>query len=152
MTRILASALLAFCLTGCVRSVTRQGDQSTTTHTFHLDERGRTNAVTVTETRQTTTRASATAAISSSQAIKGLKATQDGKKQGLEVAEAAQKSDVDKLIDGFTKVAPLLGTLYGIPVGGGAQGGQQLAAPAGFKWVLKPKDDPSQPQTETEPQ
>lgn len=144
--------ILVTVTTGCVRSVTRQGDQSTTAHTYHLDERGRTNAVTVTETRQTTTRASATAAISSSQAIKGLKATQDGKKQGLEVAEAAQKSDVDKLIDGFTKVAPILGALYGIPVGGGTRAVQQPAAPSGFKWVLKPKDDPSQPQTETEPQ
>ncbi len=150
--RLSAIILLSFCLTGCVRSVTRQGDQSTTTRTIQLDERGRTNAVTVTETRQTTTRASATAAVSSSQAIKGLKATQDGKKQGLEVAEQSQKSDVDKLIDGFTKMAPLIGAIYGIPMGGGAQVGQQLAAPSGFKWVLKPKDDPSQPQTETDPQ
>lgn len=151
MTLIL-TILLAFCLTGCVRSVTRQGDQSTTTRTIQLDDRGRTNAVTVTETRATTTRASATAAISSSQAIKGLKATQDGKKQGLEVAEQSQKSDVDKLIDGLTKIAPLVGALSGVPLGGGATASQQLAAPVGFKWVLKPVDEPSSPKPETDPQ
>lgn len=156
---VIALATLAvLALTGCARSVTNQRDFSATTHVYDLDPAtGRTNRVTVTENRETTTRASASAAVSSSQTFKGLNASQDGRNQGLKIDEASQKSDVDQAINVIGKLGGVIGSLYGIPTGpaaaapGVGYAAPPGAAPPGKKWTLQHVDNPSTPKPEVEP-
>ena len=129
---------------GCARMGTRQGDKSTTTTVYEINEKGRTNNITVTETRETQTRASGTAFISSSSSFEGLDASQDGKKQGLKLKKSEQKSDIDKMMDLMDRMAQGAGRIYGVQIPPAAP-----AIPEGFKLV--PKDDPSTPKPEVNP-
>lgn len=153
VTTVLAVIAVPFCLiiafcfivtqSGCARMGTRQGDKSTTTTVYELNDKGRTNSITVTETRETQTRASGTALISSSSSFEGLDASQDGKKQGLKLKKSEQKSDIDKMMDLMDRVTQGAARMYGVQVPPAAP-----AIPDGFKIV--PKDDPSKPRKEVE--
>ncbi len=142
MKTAIAIAALAI-LSGCARMGTRQGDKSTTTTVYVLNEKGRTNSITVTETRETTTRASGTTAGTAGSALKGFAAKQDGKLQGLTIKESEQKSDIDKMVDVFGGMLRLAGAMQGVPMGSAP-----AAIPPGMKLV--PKDDPSTPKPEVE--
>jgi hypothetical protein len=136
---LLLSCFVAF---GCARMGTRQGDESQTTTIYEINENGRTNSITITETRKTDTRASGTAVISYS-SFEGLDASQDGKKQGLKLKKSEQKSDIDKMMDLMDRVAQGAGKMYGVQIPPAAP-----AIPEGFKLV--PKDDPSKARKEVE--
>lgn len=140
--------LLVIASAGCARMGTHQTDRTSTTTIRDIDETsGKVYRLTTTENRETTTRASGTAVISSSTTFQGLDASQDGRNQGLKVKDAAMRSDVDRAIDMIGKLAPLAGALTGVPIPAARQDPPQ-AAPAGRKWVLVPTDDPSTPQPE----
>jgi hypothetical protein len=134
-------AIIAIALCGCARMGTKQGDKSTTTTVYELNDKGRTNSITVTETRETQTRASGTALISSSSSFEGLDASQDGKKQGLKLKKSEQKSDIDKMMDLMDRVTQGAARMYGVQV-------PPSTVPSGFKLV--PKDDPSTAKKEIE--
>ena len=138
---------ISLALTGCARMGTRQGDKSTTTTVYGINEKGRTNSITVTEIRETTTRASGTTAGTASSTLKGFSARQDGKNQGLAIKESEQKSDIDKMVDVFGGMLRLAGAMQGVPVGQAAPPNSP-AIPEG--WKLVPKDDPSKPKSEVE--
>jgi hypothetical protein len=147
-----AALIIILAASGCARMGTHQTDRTTTTRTFHLNEStGKTNRIEVTENRETTTRASGTAVVSSSSTFEGLDASQNGRDQGLKVAKSAQRSDIDKAVDLIGKLAPLAGALTGVPIPAARQDVPR-AAPATRKWILVPADDPSFPQPEIQPQ
>lgn len=107
----LAVLITAFAV-GCTHVGTKQRDDSLTTTRYELDSQsGRTNSIIRTESRQTSTAASGTAAVSSASAIKGFRADQDGEKQGLRIESAEQESDA-KFLVGLLKTAA---RAYGLP-------------------------------------
>lgn len=151
MTRAsLASLACVLAASGCAQMGTVQTDNSTTTR-YQLDNAGRTNAVVI-DVRETKTRASGRALISASSTFEGLNASQDGKNQGLKVDKASQKSDVDKILDVFGKLAPIAASLSGVPTAAAAAP-NMTAPPPGLKWAigpggiptLVPRDDASSP-------
>jgi hypothetical protein len=143
--------LIILAASGCARMGTNQTDRTTTTTIRDIDETsGKVYRLTTTENRETTTKASGTAVVSSSSTFEGLDASQDGRNQGLKVAKSAQRSDVDRAIDMIGKLAPLAGALTGVPIGSGATP-PPIQTPRGMKWVLVPIDDPSSPQPEIQP-
>jgi len=145
-------ASLAAILTSCARMGTKQGDKSVTTRSYELDDRGKTNRITVMETRETSTRAGGLALASGSSTFEGLDASQDGKAQGLKVAKTSQTSDIDKLIDLFGSAARIGAAMYGIPTGGGAaQTPPPIQTPPGMKWILVPIDDAPSPRPKMDP-
>lgn len=135
-------SVLAALLVGCAQVKTEQRDISSKT-IYQLDAKGRTNAI-VTEARTITTDAGGSTLISASQTLKGFKASQTDKTQGLSIQSTEQNSEIDRFIDMAEKVAPLLGAFYGVPTAP-----PRRAAPPGQKWILAPVDDPSQAQPET---
>jgi len=144
--------LLLLLSVGCARMGTHQTDRTTTTTIRDIDETsGKVYRITTTENRETTTRASGTAVVSSSSTFEGLDASQNGRDQGLKVAKSAQRSDIDKAVDLIGKLAPLAGALTGVPIPAARQDVPR-AAPATRKWILVPADDPSFPQPEIQPQ
>jgi hypothetical protein len=134
-------AILAIALCGCARMGTRQGDKSTTTTVYELNDKGRTNSITVTETRDTQTRASGTTFATAASSIEGLDAGQNGEKQGLRIKKSEQKSDIDKMMDLMDRVTQGAARMYGVQV-------PPSTVPPGFKLV--PKDDPSTAKKEIE--
>jgi hypothetical protein len=133
-----------FFLTGCAQMGTRQTDTNTTTR--YEIKGGKTNAIT-TEVRETTTRAKGTAVISGKTALEGFQANQDGKKQGLEIKKTSQQTDgLRDAVEMLRLMRDLGGMAYGMPPAQSAQ--PTRTAPAGMKWILAPKDDPSEPQPE----
>jgi hypothetical protein len=145
---LIAGALL----TGCAQMGTMQTDNSTVTK-YGIGADGRTNSIVV-DTRETRTRASGRAVISAASTFEGLNASQDGTRQGLKVDKASQKSDIDKVLDVFGKLAPLAAAMQGVPVAAPRPAvSPMLSAPDGWKWVLGtngvpvvvPADDPSTP-------
>lgn len=135
---------------GCARMGTRQGDESTTVTKIDINERtGKTNAITITETRKTSTRASGVTAGTAASTLKGFQARQDGKNQGLAIRETEQKSDIDKALDVLDRGIDLGARMYGIPTGTRSSATPAaVAVPAG--WKLVPQDDPSHPEPEIE--
>lgn len=139
-------------LTGCAQMGTVQTDNSTVTK-YGIGPDGRTNSIVV-DTRETRTKASGRALISASSTFEGLNASQDGTRQGLKVDKASQKSDIDKIVDVFGKLAPLAAAMQGVPVAPPRPvSNPTLPPPAGWKWaigtngvpVVVPVDDPSTP-------
>lgn len=139
--------LLACLFTGCAQMGTRQTDRNTTTR-YEINAKGQTNAVT-TEVRETTTRAKGVAVISGKTALEGFAANQDGKKQGLEIKKTSQQTEgLAQAIESLKALRDIGAMMYGIPPSQSAPA--QPAAPAGMKWILAPKDQPSTPKLETE--
>jgi hypothetical protein len=154
LRNILLLALVAVALvilTGCAQMGTNQTDQRTTTHEYHLDARGRTNRIVATVNQSATTKAKATALISSSSTFEGLDASQNGRDQGLKVDKSGQSANVDKILDLFGGMARMGAAMYGIPTGGAAAAPPAIQTPPGMKWILVPIDDPSSPRWETQP-
>lgn len=124
---------------------TRQTDTNTTTR-YEIDKKGQTNAIT-TEVRETTTRASGKAVLSGKNTFEGLDASQDGTAQGLKVKKSAQQTDgLTQAVETLKLLRDLGGMAYGMPPAQSAQ--PTRTSPAGMKWILAPKDDPSEPQPE----
>ena len=148
MKSTLAIITSAACLlNGCAQMGTRQTDRNTTTR-YEIDKAGKTNSIT-TEVRETTTRASGKALFQASSTFEGLDIGQDGGDQGLKVKKASQKTDgMSEFVDSLRAAKDIGAMFYGIPPSQSAPA--QPAAPAGMKWILAPKDQPSTPKLETE--
>ena len=149
--------LVGLLFAGCTRIGTRQIDKNTTT-IYNIDENGKTNQIT-SEIRETGTKASGVAAFKGSATLKGVEIEQDGGKQGLKVKESDQRTDMDKFFDLLERAETLAAAKYGIsmPLKSSTQEdnptrtrvfSRPMAAPAGYKWVLKPINDPSTPKPE----
>lgn len=145
---LLIGFLFVACLfTGCAQMGTRQLDRNTTTR-YELDKAGKTNAVS-TEIRETSTKASGRALGAGQTALKGFSAKQDGGLQGLDIQESSQKTDaIRDAVEALKLMRDLGGMVYGIPPAQPAA--PPSSPPAGKKWVLVPKDEPSKPQPEQE--
>lgn len=154
-------ALTLCILTGCAQMGTRQLDRNETTR-YDIDKKGQTNAIT-TEVRTTSTRASGRAVLSGKNTFEGLDASQNGKAQGLKVKKSAQQTDgLTQAVETLKLLRDLGGMAYGMPPMQSVQQPMQPvmiapqpvqpaalpAPPAGKKWILAPKDDPSEPQPE----
>lgn len=136
----------AYLISGCAQMGTRQMDRNTTIR-YELDKAGKTNAVTQ-EIRETSTKASGRALGAGQTALKGFEAKQDGGIQGLKIKESSQKTDaIRDAVETIKILRDIGGMAYGIPP---AQSAPPATAPAGMKWILAPKDSPSQPQPEIE--
>lgn len=155
MKHICTFLALTLCiLTGCAQVGTRQIDRNETTR-YDLDKKGQTNAIT-TEVRQTSTRAKGTAFVTGQTALRGFEANQDGNSQGLKIKESTQKTDAMRdMVESLRLIRDLGGMAYGMPPVQSVQPAPQImqpaalpTPPAGKKWILAPKDDPSEPQPE----
>lgn len=151
---LLIGFLFVACLfTGCAQMGTKQTDTNTTTR-YEIDKKGATNAIT-TEVRETTTRSKGAAVFSASTTFQGLDASQDGKRQGLKVEKAEQKSDMDKFFEMMKRAEELAAAKYGITAPASTTNRPALMSPPadpppGFKWTLQPKDQPSKTKPEIE--
>lgn len=137
----------AYLISGCAQMGTRQLDRNTTTR-YELDKAGKTNSVT-TEVRETSTKASGRALGAGQTALKGFEAKQDGGIQGLKIKESSQKTDaIRDAVETLKILRDIGGMAYGMPPSQPAA--PPSTPPSGMKWILAPKDSPSQPQPEIE--
>lgn len=138
------AVLFILCLlTGCAQMGTVQSDDNVTTR-FELDKKGATNAITH-ETRKTRTRAKGTAVVTGATVLEGFSAIQNGDKQGLDIKKTSQKTDgLAQAVQTLQAFRDLAGMAYGFPPSQSAAG-QQMAPPAGKKWILVPDDEPPTP-------
>jgi len=145
-------ALTLCILTGCAQMGTRQLDRNETTR-YDIDKKGQTNAIT-TEVRTTSTRATGTAFGAGKTALRGFEASQDGGNQGLKIKETSQQTDgLTQAVQAFQTLGDIARMMKGFPPSESVQPAPQpiqptRTVPAGMKWILAPKDDPSEPQPE----
>lgn len=138
----------AYLISGCARMGTRQIDENTTIR-YELDKKGQTNAVTH-ETRKTSTKAAGTAVGAGRAGLKGFEAIQGGETQGLKIKESTQQTDgLMQAVQAFQSLSDIARMMKGFPPSQSVAP-QPESPPAGMKWILAPKDTPSQPQPEIE--
>lgn len=110
----------AMVLCGCTGFKSKQRHTNDVTRIYDLDDKGRTNRVTVTERVETTTDASARAVVAAKGSLEGYRASNSDKAQTASIKSAEGESDASKMAAAIGSAAESFATLAAAIRSGGA--------------------------------